>query len=123
MWDWIEKYGSLVEDQMRRRPRPGLRRTNPTTIGGIDQKLGDVKRWLGRRARGFRNRERLNRLLMLMQLHLNDHADLDAYTRDIRNWLAFSGGRPRVARRQVTDSKGTNSLLSVGARKQLGLGL
>jgi hypothetical protein len=58
---------------------------------------------------------------MLMHLHLNDQADVDAYTRDIRNWLAFSGGRPRTGRRAIADQQGTTSLLSSGARKQLGV--
>jgi hypothetical protein len=107
---------------MCRRPRPSRRRTNPTTIGGIDNKLQSIKKWLQPRIRCFRNRERLNRLLMLMQLELsNQPADVDAYTASIRDWLATNGVRPRVGRRAVTDRKGTSSLLSPGAKKQLGL--
>jgi hypothetical protein len=122
MWAWVEQYGDLVEGQMRRRPLPSRRAMNPTTIGGLDTKLEHIKRWLKPRVRGFRNRECMNRLLMLMQLHLNDQADTDAYARAIRDWLSYNGGRPRVPRRHVADRKGSSSLLSAGAKKQLGLG-
>jgi hypothetical protein len=50
-----------------------------------------------------------------------DQAELDAYTRDIRHWLAVSGGLPRTGRCAHADPKGTASPLSDGARKQIGL--
>jgi hypothetical protein len=59
---------------------------------------------------GLRNRERTNRLLLLMQLHANRQADPLAYAKSIRAWLETNGGRPRLARRAVTDPSGPPSL-------------
>jgi hypothetical protein len=54
--------------------------------------------------------ERTNRLLLLMQLHANRQDDERAYTTAIRAWLQANHGRPRVARRAVTDRRGHPSL-------------
>ncbi len=43
------------------------------------------------------NRERVNRLLMLMLLHANPQPDERAYTKNIREWLEVNSGRPHVA--------------------------
>ena len=56
------------------------------------------------------NGERTNRLLLTMQLHANRQDDVPAYTKSIRAWLEPNGGRPRVARRAVTDPGGRASL-------------
>jgi hypothetical protein len=45
-----------------------------------------------------------------MHLHANRQDDALAYARDIRAWLEANGGRPRVARRAVTDLAGQPSL-------------
>jgi hypothetical protein len=66
------------------------------------------------RSTGFTNRARLDRLLMLMQLQLNDLADVDAYAVAIRDWLVTNDGRPVGERRAVTD-RDKPSLLSKAA--------
>jgi len=112
---WLDDYGELVEHQLAHRPLPSQRRTNPLSLGGLDRtKLDRLKRWLEPRATGFTNRERLDRLLMLMQLQLNDVADVDAYAVAIRDWLIANDGRPTGRRRGVTDHD-TPSLLSGAA--------
>jgi hypothetical protein len=57
----------------------------------------------------LKNRERTNRLLMLMELELNRYADVDAYSRAIRDWLEARGDRPQP-RRLIEDRKGHPSL-------------
>jgi hypothetical protein len=54
------------------------------------------------RARGFKNQERVNRLLMLMQLHLIDRADVEAYTSTIRDWLQHRGPLSRASASSAT---------------------
>ena len=61
------------------------RRVNPTHAA------------IGPRAYGLKNRERTNRLLMLMQLHANHQDDVNAYTRHIRQRLEANQGRPSLA--------------------------
>jgi hypothetical protein len=76
---WLKDYGELVERQLAHRPLPSQRRTNPVSLGGLDRtKLDRLKGWLAPRSTGFTNRARLDRLLMLMQLQLNDLADVDS---------------------------------------------
>ena len=43
----------------------------------------------------LKNRDRLNRLLMLLQLHINGEDDVQDYAKTIRAWLHANGGRPR----------------------------
>jgi hypothetical protein len=57
-----------------------------------------------------KNRERLNRLLMLMQLHVNGHDSQVAYTTAIRDWLIANQGRPVIGRRDIADAMGNASL-------------
>ncbi|MCA1704970.1 MAG: hypothetical protein LC808_17590, partial [Actinobacteria bacterium] len=59
---------------------------------------------------GLKNRERTNRLLLLMQLRANRQNDALAYAKNIRAWLEANRGRPRVPRRAVTDPGGISSL-------------
>ncbi|HZC14316.1 MAG TPA: hypothetical protein VE270_09895, partial [Thermoleophilaceae bacterium] len=59
---------------------------------------------------GLTNRERTNRLLLLMQLHANRQDDVFAYAKDIRGRLEADDGRPRVRRRAVTDRDAFPSL-------------
>ena len=116
LWAWLERYGPEVEEQLRRRPDKDRREGKPTTTGGLETKLAPLKTWLKPRVHGFRNRERLDRLLMLMQLRINGQDDVDEYTRAIRDWLIARDGKP-APRRLVTDAYGTSSLLSQSAQK------
>ena len=52
----------------------------------------------------------MNRLLLLMQLHANRQGDARAYATDIRAWLEANHGRPRAARRAISDRRDLPSL-------------
>jgi hypothetical protein len=58
----------------------------------------------------LKNRERLNRLLMLQQLHVNGEDDVLAYAKTIRAWLESNGDRPANRRCAIVDPAGSPSL-------------
>jgi hypothetical protein len=105
----IKRCEPLVLEQFARRPPKERRRANPITIGGIENKLRPIKAWIAPRADGFKNRARLNRLLMLMQMQLNGEANEDAYTIAIREFLLANNGHV-PSRRLITDVFGQPSL-------------
>jgi hypothetical protein len=109
--DWLEGAGRVVEDQFRRRGLRSLRPADmPLSTSPMDGLIAPIRDALHPRRYGLKNRERTNRLLLLMQLHANRQADPLAYAKSIRAWLEANGGRPRVARRAVTDPGGLSSL-------------
>ena len=76
----------------------------------MDAFINPIRAAIKPRAYGLKNRERTNRMLMLMQLHANRHDDVDAYVRHIRTWLEAGHGRPTIARRAIIDAAGSASL-------------
>jgi hypothetical protein len=76
----------------------------------MDGLIGPIRDALHPRRYGLKNRERANRLLLLMQLHANRQDDVRAYTTGIRTWLQANHGRPRVDRRAITDRRDQPSL-------------
>ena len=58
-----------------------------------------------RRRYGLKNRQRTNRLLLLMLLHVNRKDDEQTYAKDIRAWLEVNHGHPGVDRRAVKDTR------------------
>jgi hypothetical protein len=108
---WLFGTGQIVEDQFRRR---GLRTSRPPnmplTTSPMDAFIHPVRDRLRPRAYALKNRERTNRMLMLMQLHANRQDNERTYTKNIRQWLEANAGRPRVARRGVVDASGIPSL-------------
>jgi hypothetical protein len=67
----------------------------PRTIGAVEEKLDQVARIFGDRARLFGNLPRLNSLLALVQLHLLKLDDPNEYARILRdNHLAHNGTPP-----------------------------
>jgi hypothetical protein len=76
---------------------------------GLDRRLNQVRDWLTPRRNVLGNRDRLNRLLMLMQLQLNDLADEPRYAARIRDWLEARGGHA-AQRRLLADVAGYPSL-------------
>jgi hypothetical protein len=109
--DWLEGAGRVVEDQFRRRGLRSLRPIDmPLSTSPMDGLIGPIRDALHPRRYGLKNRERTNRLLLLMQLHANRQDDVLTYTKSIRARLEANGGRPRVPRRAVTDRGGTPSL-------------
>ena len=88
-------------------PRPAEK---PLSTSPMDGLTDPIRAALHPRRYGLKNRERTNRLLMLMQLHANRLDDPLAYAKDIRAWLEANGGRPRTSRRAVADHAGQPSL-------------
>jgi hypothetical protein len=106
---WLDGAGRVVEDQF---PRRGLRHLRPADMplstSPMDGLIEPIRATLHPRRYGLKNRERTNRLLLLMQLHANRQDDVHAYVRSIRAFLEANQGRPSLARRAVTDSRGAS---------------
>jgi hypothetical protein len=85
------------------------RANHPITTGALEARLLEIKQALGSRAFSLRNRERTNRLLLLMMLQANGVADENAYSKLIRADLLANDGYPLV-RKRITDRRGYSSL-------------
>ncbi len=70
---------------------------------------GHQQRHVARRY-ALKNRERLNRLLMLIQLHVNGEDNIQDSAKTIRAWLEANGARPASRRRAIADPAGSPSL-------------
>ncbi len=102
--DWLNSTGRIVEDQFGRRgPRSTRGADTPLSTSPMDAFINPVRDSIRPRAYGLKNRERTNRMLMLMQLHANRRDDERAYVRHIRDHLESNQGRPRVTRRAIVD--------------------
>jgi hypothetical protein len=109
---WIATNAGLIEAQFTRRALLPRRAGRPLTTAALEQLARPIVTALHPRRYAFKNRERLNRLLMLLQLHINGNDSLQAYTATIRAHLEANGGRPRERRRAVADSAHLSSLRS-----------
>jgi hypothetical protein len=108
---WIAVNGPTIEAQFARRPPPSKRPAEmPLTTAALEQLTRPIASALYPRRYAFKNRARLNRLLLLMQLHINGEDDIQAYSTTIRRWLESNGGRPAERRRAITDPRGQPSL-------------
>jgi len=109
--EWLNTTGRIVEEQFGRR---GLRWKRPADMplstSPLDAFINPIRASIKPRAYGLKNRERTDRMLMLMQLHANGQDDVAAYTHLIRAWLEANGGRPGVDRRAIVDPEGAPSL-------------
>ena len=82
---WIAVNRPTIETQFARRLPPSRRPGDMTlTTAALEQLTRPLSAALYPRRYALKNRERLNRLLMLMQLHLNGEDDLQAYADDPR---------------------------------------
>ena len=109
--EWLNTTGRIVEDQFRRRgPRASRPADMPLSTSPLDGFTNPIRAAIGPRAYGLKNRERTNRMLMLMQLHANRQDDVNAYVRHIRRCLESNHGRPSLARRAVADTGRAASL-------------
>lgn len=99
----------LIDEGWRTRPDEADRRCNPITSGGLERRMQPIARWLAPRAHLLTNKQRLDRLLLLMQLQLDGLASEAAYTQAIRDWLSSRHGRAG-RRRLVTDPADAPSL-------------
>jgi len=105
--DWLNSTGRIVEEQFQRRgPRWKRPADTPLTTSPLDAFINPVRASIQPRAYGLKNRERTNRLLMLMQLHANRQDDERAYVRHIREILEANQGRPNIMRRAIIDAGG-----------------
>ena len=105
--DWLNSTGRIVEDQFGRRgPRSTRGADTPLSTSPMDAFINPVRDSIRPRAYGLKNRERTNRMLMLMQLHANRQDDERAYVRHIRDCLETNQGRPTVVRRAIADASG-----------------
>jgi hypothetical protein len=108
---WIAVNGAVIEAQFARR-EPASRRPAdmPLTTSALEQITRPIVTALHPRRYALKNRERLNRLLMLLQLHMNGQDDVQAYAKTIRLELEANAGRPVQPRRAITDPAGSPSL-------------
>ncbi|MGH3469341.1 MAG: hypothetical protein ACRDQF_16595 [Thermocrispum sp.] len=103
--EWLNTTGQIVEDQFKRRgPRASRPADMPLSTSPLDGFINPIRSAIGPRAYGLKNRERTNRMLMLMQLHANRQDDVNAYARHIRQRLEANQGRPSLIRRAVADT-------------------
>lgn len=108
---WLDEMDALIQGQFARRGFAGTRPANmPLTTGGLEQRLRPIRVAIHPRRYALKNRERTNRLLMLIQLHANGDDSEVAYRKNIRLWLEANSGRPRGTRRSITDPLGAPSL-------------
>lgn len=109
--EWLHSTGSVLEAQFARRGLSSNRPTGmPLSTSPMDAFVNPVRDAIRPRAYALKNRERTNRMLMLMQLHANRQDDERAYARHIRQWLERNHGRPSVPRRAIVDRDGDTSL-------------
>ena len=108
---WIAVNNPIIERQFARRGGSSERPADmPLTTAALEQLARPITAALYPRRYALKNRERLNRLLMLLQLHVNGQDDVQSYTRTIRSWLEANGGRPATRRRALADPAGVPSL-------------
>jgi hypothetical protein len=108
---WIAVNGPTIEAQFARRPPPSRRPVDmPLTTSALEQVTRPIVAALYPRRYALKNRDRLSRLLMLHQLHINGEDDVQAYAKTIRAWLEANGGRPVGQRRAIADPLGSPSL-------------
>lgn len=108
---WIAVNQETIESQFAHRALSPRRAPDmPLTTAALDQITRPIVAALYPRRYALKNRQRLNRLLMLLQLHINRDDDVQAYTRAIRIHLETNGGRPLAPRRAVTDPADSPSL-------------
>jgi hypothetical protein len=108
---WIAINAATIETQfVCRALTPHRAPDMPLTTAALDQITRPISAALYPRRYALKNRERLNRLLMLLQLHVNGDDDVQAYARAIRLHLEANGGRPLAHRRAVTDLGNSPSL-------------
>jgi hypothetical protein len=102
--EWLNTTGQIVADQFKRRgPRARRPADMPLSTSPLDGFINPIRAAIEPRAYGPKNRQRTNRMLMLMQLHANHQDDVNAYTLLIRAAPEANHGRPSIARRAVVD--------------------
>ncbi len=100
--EWLNTTGQIVADQFSRRgPRASRPADMPLSTSPLDGFINPIRAAIKPRAYGLKNRERTNRMLILMQPHANRQDDEQANTQLIRLWLESNQGRPSNGRRVI----------------------
>lgn len=108
---WIAVKAATIEAQFARRALTSRRPLDmPLTTAALEQITRPIVAALYPRRYALKNRERLNRLLMLLQLHINGDDEIQAYAKAIRLHLESNGGRPWGRRRALADPANSPSL-------------
>ena len=111
---WLAKWDGRIARQLARH---AFRHTTRST-GGIEQHLRTIYARIEDRRHMFANRERLDRLLLLMTMEMRGSLNQRKWATVIRSWLLLTGGQPPLSR-QITDHVGgprkTSSLRLGGA--------
>jgi hypothetical protein len=108
---WIAVNTATIETQFARRALTPRRPSDmPLSTAALEQITHLIVAALYPRRYALKNRERLNRLLMLLQLHANGDDDVQAYAKAIRIQLESNGGRPLERRRALADPDNSPSL-------------
>jgi hypothetical protein len=94
--EWIEANQELVVRQL-------TTPLHPLTGGALEAKLSTLRGWLADRRATFTNQRRTDRLLMLMRLQLNGHANRRTYHRLLQEHARRGGGHPLLKPRQIRD--------------------
>jgi hypothetical protein len=104
-------YAATIEAQFVRR-EPASRRPPDMrlTTAALEQATRPIVAALCPRRYALKNRERLNRLLMLLQLHINGDDDVQVYAKAIRTQLESNAGRPLGRRRACANLVNSPSL-------------
>jgi hypothetical protein len=98
---WISRHEAAISWQLQHA------NTSETNTDALTEKLDLLGEHLSGRRANLRNRERTNRLLMLVQLEWNGRADETRYARIIEEELITHAGRAH-RRRAIVDPDGTS---------------
>lgn len=98
---WLATYGPRIRQQAARAPHQAH------STGAVEAVTRWLRQTLGRRARHLGNRQRTIKLLDLLTLGSNHHADERACAVVIPKYLEGQHGRPQLAQRQLDDLKST----------------
>jgi len=101
---WMSQKNTMVTRQLARRAEVSV-----YSNGAVEAPIRVIRRDLESRAWYFRNRARMDLLLEVMRLHLNQVATPETYAQAIREHLDAMGGAPTNQRHQW-DPKGSPSL-------------
>ena len=103
--NWLAQFGPRIRQQTINRVAQQAHST-----GAVEAVNAWLKRKLGDRVRHLGNRRRTVKLLDLLTLGYNHHADERAFAVAIRKYLEGHYGRPQLTQRQLDDLKSTPSL-------------
>ncbi|MBD0328562.1 MAG: transposase [Thermoleophilia bacterium] len=96
---WLSRQERIIDWQVQNQ------RFYPASVGALEAYLARLRSHFDDRRGRLLNRERTNRLLLLMLMEENGEADERAYAKAIRQELLQNGGRARPSR-QIEDRHG-----------------